>query len=234
MNSVPVPYTPPVEEKPFNVKKAVTITLLTGLGIGAAIFFGTKAVKQKKADKSDGQSFTATTPEYKAKLIKMFLENDNSADVGTDVLKLRHLLTQVSSQEEMNKIREHYKSQNKGNVLDNDLKKDLQSSEFIELSQIIAAKPLKAGQKVNPSVQYKSWAIRLKAAFDKEYGPFSGTDEEAIKAVANEIPTQQAFINTGVAYFKEYQRKMMEDLKDELSSAEWYEVMKIITTKRKN
>ena len=33
-------------------------------------------------------------------------------------------------------------------------------------------------------------AKRLKAAFDKSYGFMPGTDEEAIKAVFSEIPTQ--------------------------------------------
>lgn len=231
--TAPVSYKPPVEEKSFDVKKALTITLITGLGIGAIAFFGTRAVKQKKANKSDSESFKAGTPEYKAKQIKMFFENDSSFGAGTDVEKLRHLLTKIGSQDEMNQIRAEYKKQN-DTLLEQDLKKELQSSQFIEFSQIIAAKPKKAGQKVSAEILAKSWAIRLKAAFDKEYGPFPGTDEEAIKAVAFELPTQQAFVNTGVAYYREYGRKLMEDLKDELSSADWLEVMKVITTKRKN
>ena len=237
MNSatLPVPHTPVIEEqeKSFDVKKVLTITLIAGLGIGAIAFFGTKAAKKKKAKKSDSQSFKVGTPAYKAKQIKMFFENDSLLDAGTDVEKLRHLLTQVSSKEEMDKIRTEYLNQN-DSVLDNDLKKELRSNQFIELSQIIDAKPDKPGGKVNPGIQAKSWAIRLKAAFDEEWGPFSATDEDAIKRVAFEIPTQQAFVNTGIAYYREYGRKLMDDLKDELSSSDYWEVMKMITTKRKN
>lgn len=232
MNTVPVRYNPPAEVKPFNVKKALTITLIAGLGIGAIAIIGSKTVKKKKTDKSDSQSFNAGTPEYKAKQIKMFFENDSAFGAGTDVTKLRHLLTKVGSQDEMEKIRAEYKNQN-GSVLDNDLKNELRSNQFLELSQIIAAKPKKAGQKVDPNLRYKSWAIRLKAAFDEEWGPFSATDEDAVKAVVFEIPTHQEFINAGVAYYREYGRKLMEDLKAELSTDEWYEVMKMITTKRK-
>jgi len=228
--TAPTPYNPPVEAKSFDWKKALTLTVITGLGIGAIAFFGTRAVKKKKTNKSDAESFKAGTPEYKAKQIKMFFENDSSFGAGTDVEKLRHLLTKISSQEEMNQIRAEYKNQN-DSILDNDLKKELQSSQFIEFAQIIAAKPKKAGQKVSAGILAKSWAIRLKAAFDKEYGPFPGTDEEAIKVVAFEIPSHQAFINTGVAYYREYGRKLMDDLKDELSSSDYLEVMKMITTK---
>lgn len=227
---VPIQYYPPQSQKSFSLKEALGYTLAAGLGIGAIIYFGSRKVKQKKTDKSDSLSFDVGTPEYKAKQIKMFFENEHWP--GSDIVKLRHLLTQVSSQEEMNKIKAAYFLQNRS-VLDNDMKKNLQSSEFIELSQIIAAKPKKAGQKVSGDVIFRSWAIRLKAAFDKQYGPFPGTDEKAIATVFNEIPTHQAFINTGVSYYKEYKRNLMSDLKDELTSSEYLENMKIITSKPK-
>jgi hypothetical protein len=229
--SAPIQYIPN-QEKSFSLKEALGYTLITGLGIGAIIYFGGRRIKQKKTDKADSQSFKVGTAEYKAKEIKMFFENDNSFSVGTDFEKLRHLLTQVSSQEEMDKIKSAYFLQNRS-VLDNDLKKELQSTQFIELSQIIAAKPKKAGQKVSGDILYKSWAIRLKAAFDKTYGFVPGTDEKAIQSVFDEIPTQRAFVNVGVAYYKEYKRKLMEDLKDELSTSEYYSFMKQLTDKPK-
>lgn len=226
---VPIQYIPP-QEKSFSLKEALGYTLITGLGIGAVIYFGGRKIKKNKTDKSDSQSFKAGTPEYNAKQIKMFFENDHW--LGTDTTKLRHLLTKVSSQEEMDKIRKEYKNQN-GTVLDNDLKKKLQSSEFIEFSQIIAAKPKKSGQKVTGDILYKSWGIRLKAAFDKQYGPLPGTDDEAVKTVLFEIPTQRAFINTGVAYYKEFGKQLMTDLKDELTSSEYYSFLKELSNKPK-
>lgn len=229
--NAPVQYIP-AQEKSFSLKEALGYTLLTGLGIGAIIFFGSRKIKQKKTDKSDSESFTAGTPQYKAKQIKMFFENDNSFSWGTDYDQLRQLMTDIKSKDEWEKIKKEYSIQNRS-VLDNDLKNELQSTQFIELSQIIDAKPAKTGQKVDPNKLYKTWAIRLKAAFDKTYGFLPGTDEQAIAIVFNEMPTQKAFINTGVAYWKEYKRKLMDDLKDELSSSDWLEKMKIITAKPK-
>lgn len=228
---VPVQYVP-AQEKTFSLKEALGYTLLTGLGIGAIIYFGGKKIKQNKTDKSDSQSFSVGTPQYKAKQIKMFFENDNSFGWGTDYDQLRQLFTQVTSKEEWEKIKKEYFLQNRS-VLDNDLKKELQSTQFTELSQILEAKPAKAGQKVDPLKLARTWAIRLKAAFDKTYGFLPGTDEKAIAAVFNEIPTQKAFINTGVAYWKEYKRKLMDDLKSELSSSEYLDNIKIITAKPK-
>lgn len=227
--TVPIQYNPP-QEKSFSLKEALGYTLITGLGIGAIIYFGGRKIKKTKTDKSDSQSFKAGTPEYNAKQIKMFFENEHY--LGTDTTKLRHLLTKVASQEEMEKIRTEYKNQN-GTVLDNDLKKALQSSEFIEFSQIIAAKPKKAGQKVSGDILYKSWAIRIKAAFDKQYTIFPGTDEQALKAVLFEIPTQRAFVNVGVAYYKEYGKQLLPDLKDELMSSEYYSFLKELSNKPK-
>jgi hypothetical protein len=218
------------QEKSFDLKKAVGLTLLTGAGIWAIIHFGSKAIQKGKEDKSNSGSFTPGTAKYKAKQIKMFFENDGN--FGTDTPQLRTLLQKITSKEEMQQIRKEYQAQN-NSVLDDDLKKELQSSEWIELSQIIAAKPEKAGQKVLGDTLYKAWAIRLKAAFDKTYSFIPGTDERAVKAVFDEIPTQRAFINVGIAYNREYKRSLMEDLKSELTSSEYATIFKLIMDKPK-
>ena len=70
-------------------------------------------------------------------------------------------------------------------------------------------------------MSYDGWAKRLKAAFDKSYGFMPGTDEDAIKAVFNEIPTQKAFVLTGIWYKKLYASNMMTDLKGELEMWEY-------------
>jgi hypothetical protein len=98
--------------------------------------------------------------------------------------------------------------------------------------QIIAAKPDKEGQAPTTN-QYTAWAKRLKAAFDKTYSFIPGTDEDAIKAVFSEIPTQNAFIQVGKAYSKEFGENIITVLKSELEVWEYGEYMKIITSKRK-
>lgn len=224
------PYNPQQQEKSFDLKKVVGLTLLTGAGLWVVIHFGGKAIRQNKENKSNTGSFDPGTPKYKAKQLKMFFENDGN--FGTDTPQVRSLLQKISSKEEMDQIRKEYLAQN-NSVLDDDLKKELQSTEWIELSQIIAAKPAKPGQKVGGDILYKGWAIRLKAAFDKTYSFVPGTDERAIVAVFNEIPTQRAFINVGVAYNKEFKRNLMDDLRKELTGGEFYEYFKIISDKPK-
>ena len=115
-----------------------------------------------------------------------------------------------------------------------DMSDELQTTEYNEMLQIIAQKPDKTGGKPTSStLVYDGWAKRLKAAFDKEYGFIPGTDEEGIKAVFNEMPTQKAFIMTGIVYKKLYTTNMMTDLKSELEMWEYNDYMKIILSKPK-
>ncbi len=117
-----------------------------------------------------------------------------------------------------------------GSLLMSDLEDDLTSAEYAEMMEILSTKPQKAGQA--PTVdKFTSWAKRLKAAFDLTAGFLPGTDEDAIKAVFLEIPTQAAFVKTAVAYEKEYATKLMDDLRGELEVWELADYMKIITTK---
>ena len=67
--TVPIQYIPP-QEKSFSLKEALGYTLVTGLGIGAIIYFGGRKIKKNKTDKSDSQSFKAGTPEYTARVIR--------------------------------------------------------------------------------------------------------------------------------------------------------------------
>jgi hypothetical protein len=100
--------------------------------------------------------------------------------------------------------------------------------------QIIGQKPDKTGGKPQiTGYSYVGWAKRLKAAFDKSYGFLPGTDEDAIKAVFTEMPTQKAFIATRVAYKSLYGNDLATDLKGELEMWEINDYMKIILSKPK-
>ncbi len=109
---------------------------------------------------------------------------------------------------------------------------ELQLTEYNEMLQIMQGKPEKDG-KVPYLAQYNAWAKRLKAAFDKTYAFIPGTDEEAIKAVFTEIPTQTAFVNVGKVYNKLYNTNLITALKSELEFYEYNDYMKIITSKPK-
>lgn len=212
----------------FTVKERIAYTLLTGLFVGACIHFGGKLIKSKKEEKSDAKSFEAGTAATIAKQIKMAFENDGMP--GTDTKKLRYIFTHLRSKDELDKIAKEYQNQFHS-LLFQDLKKELQSSEYDEMLQIKEGKPQKAGQKVPGEVIYKAWAKRLKAAFDKTYGMIPGTDEDNIKTVFQEIPTRRSFVNVAVAYYKEYKTDLLATLKSELEAWEYPTYLMMITNK---
>jgi hypothetical protein len=205
---------------------------LIGIGIvGGGVFFGRKLVLKGISNREEKKSFEDGTPATLAKQFKMAFENDGWW--GTDVEKVRSTLRDIPSKQVFLKVQESYKKLYNSNLI-TDLSDELQTTEYNEMLQIIAQKPDKTGGKpTNPSLSYDGWAKRLKAAFDKSYGFLPGTDEEAIKAVFTEIPTQKAFILTGIWYNKLYASNMMTDLKSELEMWEYSEYMKIILSKPK-
>ena len=205
---------------------------LIGIGIvGGGIFFGKKLVLKGVANREEKKSFEDGTPATFAKQIKMAFDNDGWW--GTDTEKLRSTLREIPSKQVFLKVQESYKKLYNSNMI-TDMSDELQTTEYNEMLQIIAQKPDKTGGKpTSPTLVYDGWAKRLKAAFDKEYGFIPGTDEEAIKAVFNEMPTQKAFIMTGVVYKKLYATDMMTDLKSELEMWEYNDYLKIILSKPK-
>jgi len=214
----------------FSLKEKIGYTLLTGLAVGACIHFGSKFLKDKKEEKSDSKSFEDGSAATVAKQIKMTFENDGMP--GTDVKKLRFLMTKLKSKDDLDKITKEYQNQFQS-LLFQDMKKELQSTEYDEMLQIKEGKPQKVGQAVPGPVLYKAWAKRLKSGFDKMYGFIPGTDEDCIRTVFNEIPSQRAFINVGVAYYKEYKRMLMDDLKAEFNTFTYPVYLTMITNKPK-
>ncbi len=117
-----------------------------------------------------------------------------------------------------------------------DLKSELATSEYNEMLAIISGKPDKITGNYKPIItyqQYGAWAKRLKAAFDISYWFVPGTDEEAIKAVFLEIPTQSDFQQVINAYLKEFGNDLMSDIKSELEAWEIGSMMDIINKKPK-
>lgn len=227
----PIPYkhSKSDENDEMSLREKVLWSVLGAAGLTGLAIVVKKFVINKIEDKAHEKSFEDGTPQTIAKQLKMAFENDGYW--GTDVDTVRKVLTEIKSKAQMKKIFDAYTKEYHNNLY-KDLSDELQTSEYNEMLQIIAAKPDKEGQA--PTVnQYTAWAKRLKAAFDKTYGFISGTDEKAIKAVFNEIPTQTAFIQVGKAYYKEFGENLITALKGELEVWEYSDYMKIITSKRK-
>ena len=217
------------EDEGMSLKAKLGYSVLGAIGLTGLIIFITKTVKKKIANKSDSKSFDDGTPETTAKQIKMAFENDGY--FGTDTKSLREILVKVKSKAELELVRKAYQKQF-DTPMYSDMSKELQSSEYKEMLQIMEGKAEKTGQPLTVK-QYTAWAKRLKAAFEKTYSFIPGTDEPAIRAVFNEVPTQTAFINVGRAYKKEYNANLMDDLKSELEYWEFPEFMQLIIKKPK-
>lgn len=213
---------------------------MTVIVAGGAIIIGRKfinkavSLKEQKNTMDDGSNATY------AKQIKMAFENDGWW--GTNINALRDVLRQIPDKASFNKVIKSYQKLYHSSML-SDMQKALKITEYNEMLAIVSAKPdHKSGKKEleqtdNKTVtnkQLQEWAKRLKAAFDISYGVFPGTDNDAIKTVFLEIPTQDAFGQLKTAYQSMYGNELLSDLKSELEFWEYDPMMKIIYSKPNN
>lgn len=218
-------------------KVIVWTAIVLGLSLVSfvAIKFGSVAVKNVRSNqeltKIDGSSKFATW----ANLIGNALDN-NGIWFGTDEQALRRVLREIPSKQDWEKVKRSYKVQFKGNVLVDDMRKDLSTTEFDEMLAIINSKPNKARDVKKGAVIYDpiGWAKRINAAVNyRAWGWFWGTDEDAITAVVMEIPSQKAYQDTAEAYRAEYGIAMITDLEGDLSESQLATYRKMILQKPK-
>lgn len=232
MNEVmpyPIMY-PPQETPGLSMKQAVGYTLLAGAAIGVVVYVAKKSIKERKADKADQKSFKEGTAESTAKDIHMALHNGGMP--GGDMPKLRLLISGIKSQEEMTEIATAFTAQYDKELF-RSMEDILQASEYMELRAIKDSKPEKKGQKVTGEVLYKQWAKRFKSAFEYKYLMFDAVNVEGLKTTMKDIPTQRAFVNVGVEFFKAYKIHLLDLLRDKLHDWDYYPVLKLLTDKPK-
>jgi len=154
---------------------------------------------------------------------------------GTDEEAVRNIMRAVPSKDEFKKVINSYQKLYARSLM-MDLKDELTTSEYNEMLSIIAGKPDKVTPGYAPEIgqqQYVAWAKRLKAAFDITYWFVPGTDEDAVKTVFMEIPTQTDFKQVALAYQKQFGNDLINDLKNELEFWEYSTYMAIINNKQK-
>lgn len=226
------------EEEKFTLKEKILYTAGSIAVAFGTFFLGRKIIRGAVSNKEERKTFDENSPATYAKRIKMAFDNDGWW--GTNTPELRKTLQEIPSKHAMNQIADSYQRLYHS-PLYKDMADELQSTEYNEMLAIINAKPDRIEKKkkkgnapVKPTAkQYEEWAKRLKAAFDKTYGPFPGTDEDAIVAVFNEIPTQADFIQVGAHYKLLYNTNLIDDLKGESDFGEYSDWMKIIVQKPK-
>lgn len=217
------------QQETWTLKEKLVYSLIGIVVVGGTLYIARKIILNRITNKEENKTLEDGSSATFAKQIKMAFENDGWA--GTDTPALRTALQQISSKDEFNNVLKSYQKLYNSNLL-KDMSDELQSTEYKEMLQILVAKPQKKGQ-VPTSVAYDAWAKRMKAAFDKSYSFLPGTDDNAIVAVFNEIPTQSAFIQVAFSYKKIFGTNMLEDLNSESELGQYADWMKIITSKAK-
>lgn len=216
--------------EPMSVKETILYSVLGLVAVGGTFFIGRKLIRKGIAGKEEQTSWQSGSAAGYAKQIKMAFENDGWW--GTDMPALRKAIISIPTKQLFRDVMASYGRLYNKNMMQ-DLKDELQVTQYNEMLQIIDVKPEKTSAKINSGDNYLPWARRLKAAFDKSYGPLPGTDEEAIKAVFIEMPTQKDFALTAIAYKKEYGNDLLKDLQSELEFWEYSPMMDIILKKPK-
>lgn len=219
-----------IKEEELTLKEKVLYTGGSVLLAVGTFFLGRKLIRSLVSNREERKTLSEDSPATYAKQIKMAFENDGWP--GTDTPTLRNIIRQIPSKQVFGKVAASYQKLYSSSIY-RDMSDELQTTEYNEMLSIINAKPDRIGKKGEiqqlTEKSYTEWAKRMKAAFDKTYGPFPGTDEDAVKAVFTEMPTQAAFVETAKAYQKLYDSSMMDDLKDEMD--DYMDYMKIITSK---
>lgn len=203
--------------------KAKVIIAMAAIGLtGVSGYFLHKWIRSIKASKEQQASFTLGSESTVAKQIKLAFENNGFW--GTDVEMLRRIFIDIPTLDFFEGVKRSY-SRLYNSILIRDLSDELQSSEYNEFLSIIASK---SGSAFNP---HKLWSSRLKSAFNKRYGWFSGTDEEAIIAVFIEIPTKLDYSKVEQVFFQTYGKTLEDSLEDELSFFDRKELKEILDSK---
>ncbi|PWV45930.1 hypothetical protein [Chitinophaga sp. S165] len=218
----------------LTLKEKLAFGLVGVIFIGGAVIIARGLIRKRQADAEENKSYVDGNAATYAKQLRMAFNNDGW--FGTNINAMRETITRLPSKQVMRQVIDSYQKLYNRSLL-RDMENELQSTEYNEMLAIISVKPEKyeAGTPTQQLtvVHYQSWASRLKAAFDKSYGPMPGTDEDAISAVFNEMPTQSSFVQTGVIYKSLYGRDLIADLKRELEFWEYPSYMQIITQKPK-
>jgi hypothetical protein len=76
-----------------------------------------------------------------------------------------------------------------------------------------------------------AYATQLKMAFENDMAFGWGTDEEAVLAVLQAVPSKKAWNSVLQSYARLYGRQLGTDLKEELTSHEYLEAMQILARK---
>ena len=227
--------TPALQQDEFTLEEKIKYGILGVIVLGGSFFIGRSLIRKAKSTSEEKKTYEEGNEATYAKQLKMAFDNDMWFGWGTDEEAIRKVLRAIPSKDYFRKVINSYQKLYARSLM-KDMQDELTSTEYNEMLAIIASKPDRGNLLKAPELsatQYLSWAKRLRAAFTITYGWFPGTDEDAVKAVFMELPTQSAFNQVAIAYKNEYGDDLMKDIKDELTIFEWAEMMSILSKKPK-
>lgn len=102
---------------------------------------------------------------------------------------------------------------------------------FVSRSFVRGARATSEQKKTYEDGNAASFAQQLRMAFENDNYFEWGTDEASIRDVIRKIPSKELFRQTINSYQKLYARSLMGDLKNELTSSEYNEMLAIIAGK---
>ncbi len=201
-----------------------SLSIILGVSIVAliAFYFAKRSIQNARAKQEQNQSFGKDLHATWAKQFKQAFDNDGWW--GTDVPLVRQTMRSIPSKEDFTKVQESYRIMYKGANLIEDMSDELTKLEYQEMLAIKNAKPSNAKGSENVKVyDPEGWARRIHAAVNYSWiGFMPGTDDDAIMAVFQEIPTQTAFWETYHAYKRIYSLNMVNELDGDLDwSLDW-------------
>lgn len=205
-----------------------TIALGTGL-----FFLGRHIYRKYQQNHAAKKTLTDDSAENIATRMQMALFDSMW---GANVDLIRQMFNEMPSQEAFQEIATKYGEVTKTNKsqIYLDLKKKLTEQEFTEMTNILAAKPTKTGQKAVFDMKAGlAMAKRIKSAFDYTWMGMDGTDKKALKQALLDIPTLRAFAIVMVAYKQLYKSDLQADLDSELDAFD-FSWKDIVFTKPKN
>ena len=227
-----MPNAKPVQDD-FTLKEKLQYAAVGLVLIGGSYFIGRTLLRNAAVKREATRSAKEGSPADYAQRIKMAFENNGWP--GTDEEALRTVLREIPSKEVLYSVIRSYNAGGKNMMLD--MKGELATTEYNEMLALIAGKPDKITANMQLQIgpaQYSAWAKRLKAAFDYSWwGSLPGSDEDAIKAVFLEIPTQADYDKVAATYSLQYGQSLSDGLKEELELWEYSPMMNIIKNKPK-
>ncbi len=230
-------YSPPPGELEgaFTLEEKIKYGLLSVVVLGGSFFIGRSIIRKARATSEQKKTYDEGSAATYAKQIRMAFENDMWWGWGTDEEALRRAIKAIPSKEEFKKVIKSYQKLYARSLMA-DMQSDLSTSEYSEMLAIISTKPERGKAAILISIspeQYLAWAKRLRAAFNEHTWGFLpyGTDENAIKTVFIELPTQSALVEVAKAYRQEYGDDLIRDLGTELGLSEMAEMKSILNKK---